>query len=190
MVCVLGVHLPAQSQWMPPRVEQGIVEQLAGRLATLEPDAQADAGVTARAREVVKGIGTRLESWTDAVVISQAPSFPQLVLPTAEDPALAAMAAYYTCSMTQFIRFESGKEDPDRRGTILGLTATTMVVLRLRQPFVTRGGSMESIEAFLTSSGMEAILASVQKSPALMAHVDQQCGPVIRALVGPAAVFP
>jgi len=185
LVVVMGhAGVAAQGQWLPPQVQQGLAEQLAGRLASIETGGEASRSVVAeQSRRAVTAIGGVLGSWTDAVVISKAPSFSQLTMPSANEPALQAMAAYQMCTMTQFMRFESGTDASNRRATILGLTATTMAVLRLRQPFLESGGTMERVEAFLTSDDMAALLKALQTTPALMTHVEQQCQPIVRELV-------
>jgi hypothetical protein len=184
LVAVLVPGVFAQAQWMPPQVEQGLAQQLAGRLASIESGDRAAA--LERARQAVKAMGALLGSWSDAVVISRAPKFSQLAMPVTNEPALGAMAAYQMCTMAQFLRVESGKDDGNRRATVVGLTATTMAVLRLRPPFLAAGGSMDRVEAFLTSDEMAALLDAIRQKPALLAHVEEQCRPVVGELVGKA----
>jgi len=185
LVAAKIIGVAAQANWLTPPMEQGLTQQLAGRLASIEPRPPADKGaVSESARQAVRAIGAHLGSWTDAVVIARAPAFPQLTMPTAKEPLLNAMAAYQMCTATQFMRFELDKDSENRRATVLGLTAMTMAVLRLRRPFLASGGSDEGIEAFLTSEPLGAVLEAVQATPALLAHVEGQCRPVVEELVG------
>lgn len=177
---VLIPVLLVAAQWLPPAVEQGLAAQLAERLAVGGPASSKDA---AAARAVVSSVGKRLGSWTDAVAIERAPSFPQLKLPSAGEKHLDAIARYQVCNMVLFVQFESGADAERRRRSALGLTAITMAVVRLRHPFVAAGGSDERMEAFLTGAAMQPVLDAIQQKPELAAHVDRQCASVLRALL-------
>ncbi len=184
LVAASGVGVVAQTQWLPPAIEQGLAEQLAGRLTSIESRPAADpAAVSDTARKTVKGIGEKLGSWTDRVAIERTPAFPQLTVPTANEAHLDAMAGYQICTMALFMRFESSTDAEGRRKAALGLTATTMAVLRLRPPFVAAGGTDQRIQAFLTSAPLGSVLEAMQGTADLLAHVEGQCQPLIRDLL-------
>jgi hypothetical protein len=187
-VTILGVAgslaLTAQTSWLPPQVEQGLADQLAGRLTLAGPAVPPDPLTSAeRASKTVEVLGLYLGSLTDQGAFERAPMFPQLKVPATGQLHLDAMGRYQVCTLELFKRFESGTDPANRRATAMGLTALAMAVLRLRQPFMQAGGNDERIEAFLTSKPMENLFEEIQVKPALLTHVQRQCEPVVRVLL-------
>jgi len=175
----------AQGPWLPPQVEQGLAEQLAERLAAVGTGKAPDQAALRQAAGRVQTMARQLGGWTDAVVLGKAPVFPQLKWGKSAERHLDAMGRFQVCNLALFPQFESGKDPASRRAGALGLTAITMAIIRVRQPFISAGGDHDAIEAFLTSAAMAAVLDDVQKQPALQAHVQTQCAPLLRELLGP-----
>lgn len=176
--------ISAQPTWLPPEVEQGLVKQLAERMAKSNPvTAEDPARASSAASRIVQNLAKDLGLWTDAVALGWAPTFPLLKLPTANQQHLDAMNRYQVCNLVYFMQFESSKDAEILRRSSLGLTAMTMAVLRLRQPFVKAGGTDERIEAFLTSPPMDKVMDQIQLSSELTAHVERQCQGVLWELI-------
>jgi hypothetical protein len=101
-----------------------------------------------------------------------------LTLPGANDRHLDAMARYQLCNLVLFRQFESVGA--------FGLTAVTLAVVYLMQPFVAGGGSPDRVEAFLTGATMEKVNSAIQEKPELLTHVERQCEPVVGELLSTA----
>jgi hypothetical protein len=179
-----SVALVAQASWLPPQVEQGLANQLAGRLTQVGAVAPADPlSPSERANKTVKDLGVYLGSLTDQGAFERAPVFTQIKVPVSGQLHLDAMARYQVCTLELFRRFETGTNPGSRRATALGLTAVTMAVIRLREPFIRAGGNDERIEGFLTGGPMNSLFEQLQAKPDLLAHVERQCEPVLRDLL-------
>jgi hypothetical protein len=184
----LSVATPAvaQQDWLPPAVRQGLATQLAERVTTVvgggkparEPDRLARF-----ATDVVQAMRARVDAWSTRGVLERAPVFAKLGLPAAREPHLDAMARYQLCNMPLMLQFEAVGDERSRMTGALGLTAMTVAIVHLRQPYLAGGGSPEDIPAFLTSAAMERVAQSVQTTPELRAHVERQCEPVVADLV-------
>lgn len=184
LVASTAAVISAQGTWLPPEVEQGLVKQLVGRMAKTNPATAEDPERASRtAGSIVQNLAKDLGSWTDSVALEWAPTFPLLRLPTANQQHLDAMSRYQVCNLVYFRQFESSKDVEVLRRSALGLTAMTMAVLRLRQPFVKAGGTDERIEAFLTSPPMAKVLDEIQLSSDLAAHAERQCQGVLWELI-------
>jgi hypothetical protein len=185
MVFLSATSLAAQYAWLPQAVQQGMAEQLADRLTTIGPGRPKDpAGLLGGSRKQVLEIAGRLDSWGKAVV-ERAPRFPKLTLPPTRDRHLDAMGRYQLCNLVLLRQFETTSHTVEtRRVGAVGLTAVTMAIVYLREPFVAGGGPPEGIEAFLTSPAMGRLTSQLQTQPDLMSHVEEQCGTVVAALFG------
>lgn len=170
----------AQTTWLPAEVEQGLVNQLVRRMPKTNPTtAENPERASQIARTLVQGFAKSLEAWTDSLALEWAPTFPQFKLPAANQRHLDAMARFQVCNLVYLKQFESGKEVDGLRRSSLGLTAMTMAILRLRQPFLKAGGSSEQIETFLTSPPMAKVFDEIQSSADLAAHAEKQCQGVL-----------
>lgn len=189
--CLLAaVAVPlAAADWLPAGAEEAMARQLAGRLveAGLAPAGTPE--VLTGSREMVASLIATLERWQVAGTLARAPEFPGLELAPAGEAHLDAMARYQICNMVLAIQHADPAfaDDVNARLTAaLGLTAVTLAVVRLREPFVRQGGTDAQIEAALTSAAHEKILTGIQEDPAVRAHVEKQCTPATVALLGDA----
>jgi hypothetical protein len=189
--CLLAaVAVPAAAAgWLPADAEEMLARQLAGRLveAGLAPGETPE--VLSGCREMVGHMILTIEQWQVAGTRERAPEFPGLELPPAGEPHLDAMARFQVCNMMLMIQHRDTAYDDDinaRLTASLGLTAVTLAVTRLREPFVRQGGTDAQIEAALTNADFEKVLTGIQEDPAVRAHVEKQCTPVTVALLGDA----
>jgi hypothetical protein len=98
---------------------------------------------------------------------------------------LDAMARYQVCNMALALQLADPRADADRRGAAIGLTAVTMAVLYLRQPYVSRGNDPDGIRTFMVSERMEQAVAELLKGDAAVrAHVESKCEPLLASLRG------
>lgn len=180
LVASSAAVISAQASWLPAEEEQGLVKQFVGRMPKTHPNVAEDPARAARlASMLIQSLSKHLGAWTDSTALEWAPAFPQLKLPTANQQHLDAMARYQVCNLVYFKQFESSKDLEGLRRGSMGLTAMTMAVLRLRQPFLKAGGSDERIEAFLTSPPMAKVLDEIKLSADLAAYADKQCQGVL-----------
>ncbi|KAB2959991.1 MAG: hypothetical protein F9K16_12020 [Thermoanaerobaculia bacterium] len=189
--CLLAAAVApaAAAGWLPAGAEEATARQLAGRLveAGLAPGETPE--VLSASREMVAHMIATIERWKVAGTRERAPEFPGLELPPAGEPHLDAMARYQVCTMALMIQHGDSAFDDDLNARLtasLGLTALTLAVVRLREPFVRQGGTDAQIEAALTSAAHEKILTGIQEDPAVRAHVEKQCTPVTVALLSDA----
>jgi hypothetical protein len=185
-ICLSAVAA-AQPSWLPPEVEDGAAHQLATRVAEIGAG-KTDETRLSGARRLVSQLRERLESWGEKGTVDRAPRFPDLRVPESERPSLDAIARYQVCNMVLMIQLQdpSFADDADAKMTsVTGLTAFTLAVLYLRQPFLGAGGSDEELQAFLTSSSMESVLKKIQTEPGARAQVETQCSPPLQALLQP-----
>ena len=64
------------------------------------------------------------------------------------------------------------------------MTGVSMVVIRLHQSYVDAGKDPAAIRPFLTGAPMSKATAPVSDgAPTTIAHVQQQCEPVVKALL-------
>jgi len=175
----------AQETWLPAGAERMMAAQLAGRLTSISKPRDA-AGLEQGTRKIVQAVRGQLEAWTARGALDKAPTFPMLKLPSADDRHLDAMARFQLCNLVLFRQFESADDAQDRRVGALGLTAVTLAVVYLMQPFVAGGGSPGQVEAFLTGAPMGRVSDEVQQKPDLLAHVEGQCEPLVGELLSTA----
>lgn len=175
----------AQAGWLPAGAQDQMASQLAERLTTISKPKDA-AGLAQATRRIVEAVGGQLESWTARGALDKAPTFPMLTLPGANDRHLDAMARYQLCNLVLFRQFESAADAQDRRVGAFGLTAVTLAVVYLMQPFVAGGGNPDRVAAFLTGAPMEKVNSAIQERPELLTHVERQCEPVVGELLGTA----
>jgi hypothetical protein len=176
-----AASLAAQRSWLPAPVQQGLTQQLAQRLTAIEPGQPA--AQAQGAGKVVLSVAQRIDTWTERGVLDRAPTFPRLSLPVSANRHLDALSRYQVCNMALFPQFESSGDANTRRGSAFGMTAITMAVVRMREPFVAGGGTDGQMEAFLTSRGMAVVLEGLLATPDLLTYVEGRCEPVVRDLL-------
>jgi hypothetical protein len=186
LLLVLGLPMAAQPSWLPPRVADGMATQLAGRMRELVPGEPDDARLLAGARQVVAAMAKELDRWGVEGVVERAPSFAGVPLPAADNRYLDAMARYQLCNAVLFVQSEDPafRDDRNTRTTsVFGLSAVTMAIVRLREPFVAADGDPGAIEAHLTSPAFESVVAALQTEPKIRSAVEAGCQPVTVALL-------
>jgi hypothetical protein len=185
LLLVSSLGVAAQQTWLPPAMQEGAIGQLVERLTAITQPR--DARVLAQgAQKMVLAVQGTLDTWTAAGTLKRAPSFPQLTVPGAGERHLDAMARYQLCNVVLMRQFESGADEDTRQAGALGLTAITLALLHLRQPYVAGGGSDAGMEAALTSAPMARLFEQMQSAPALLTHVETRCEPVVQELLSAA----
>jgi len=172
--------------WLPPPVEEGAAQQLADRLLALGDPASDTDALLAGARELIRSMRDGIDAWGADGAITKAPAFAELAVPGADRAPLDAMGRWSICNLDLLLRYDDALRAGDggaALGPALGLSAVTLVVLRLREPFAAAGGQQTEIETHLTSAGFETLLAAIQTSPALRARVRSGCDPLVRELL-------
>jgi hypothetical protein len=179
----------AQAAWLPPSVEAGVTRQLADRLATLPMGGRTpptEAQRLTRAQDAVSKLRAVFEGWGVSGTTAKAPALDGVGVPASKDRLLDAMGRYQVCNFVLALQLDPNGHPDDfnlQFTGVLGLTAGTMAVLYLRQPFVAAGGSQQAIEAHLTNEAMQALGARVQRDPKLLERAQAGCSPVVVELV-------
>jgi hypothetical protein len=175
-----------QATWFPPEMEASVVEQLAERLTEIDAGKPAQ-GRNERARSVIATIRSRIDQWGPATLVARAPKFAELKMPDTPSEHLDAMARYSVCNLELFLQHLQPSNPANisrREEAALGLSAFTMAVFRLREPFLAAGGTDAAMEAFLSDNlALDAEFDRIQSEPALLTHVRTGCAPVLKALV-------
>jgi hypothetical protein len=179
----------AEPSWLPTPVEEGAAQQLADRLLALGDTSSDAEQVLGGAREMLRRMRDAVDAWGAEGARRRAPEFAGLSLPGAARPSLFAMGAWSVCNLDLYLAYDEATRTGDAGAALapaLGLTAVTLVILRLREPFLGEGGAQPEIEAHLTSPEFEALLASIQSTPPLRAAVREGCAPALgELLAGP-----
>lgn len=176
--------LAAQSSWLPPGAEEQMARQLAARLAATQGRAPNSAEDLRKGTlGVVRAVVGRLDALTVKGVMANAPQYPSIELPVADDPHLAAMARYQLCNLVLLRQFEFGSDEKTRITGALGLTAVTLAVVSLMPPYLDAGGSVAQVEAFLTSAELGRVTNRLQDTPEALRDVERRCEPVITDLL-------
>jgi len=177
----------AQSSWLPPEIAEGVAQQLAGRLKEAGLAGKADdAHLLAGARKMVAAMRADLERRGEDGIAELAPSFSGFELPRAGQRELDLMSRYNVCNLVLLRQWEDPafRDDLNARMTsTLGLTAVTLVIVYLRDPFVAGGGDPGAIEKHLTDPRLEPIATRIQTEAELLAAVEKRCQPVVTALI-------
>lgn len=178
--------MPPESGWLPPAVEAGSAQQLADRLRPLGDGKPDEAKLGAASRDLVRALRDTLGAWGADGVVARAPVFPELEVPAAREPQLDAIGRWNVCLLVFYLQLE----DPALAGdgdaqltSILGLSAVTLAVLRVREPYVAAGGSDEALEAHLTGPETDALLKSFQSDAKRRGYAEARCQPVVRELL-------
>jgi hypothetical protein len=176
-----------QQPWLPPEVAEGAAQQLAARLkqAGLAGDAD-DARLLSGARKMVAAMRADLEQRGESGLAALAPAFTGFELPAAGQRELDLMGRYNVCNLVLLRQLEDPAFSDDanaRMTSTVGLTAVTLVIVYLREPFVAGGGDPGAIERHLTDPRLEPIATRIQTEAELLAAVEKSCQPVVTALL-------
>jgi len=182
LACVATAR--AAEEWCPPRVEEGLAEQMAERMGKIGMGAD-DQGRLQGARRMMRQVHQQVDKLGVNGLLALAPKFPRLSMPEAHQPSLDAMGRLTMCNLVLLRQHvQSEKLDQNRRVTaVLGLSAVTAAELRLRHQLIAEGGDPNLVEAFLTGGKMAAVFSQVQEQEALLGHVEEQCTPVVHGLL-------
>jgi hypothetical protein len=180
-----AVGIAEVESWLPPPVAEGVAQQLDGRLRRIG-DGAAPANALELSRQAVDALRAELEDWGVDGIVERAPDLTRLGVPRAESPLLDAMARYQVCNMALMLTFEEPANGDDaelRRRASVGLTAVTMAILRLREPFHAAGGDDAAIESFLTRAEMEPVLQKLQADAEIRRQTERSCDPIVTPLI-------
>ena len=171
----------AQENWLPPPVEAAMVQQFAQRLVEAGFEWESQKQMRSGTEQVVQDMRQYLEEKGETELLADAPQFQSIALPKANQVHLDAMARYNTCILLLYIQHsEREQQDSDARMTAaVGLSALSMTVIYLRQPYINIGGKMIDIENHLTSDAMEQVIQNMQKDPDVRANAEAQCAPFV-----------
>lgn len=179
--CVLA----AESPWLPPPVAEGAARQLAERLSSAAPSGPTAEEQVVRARRFVADVSRELETWGTAGVLARAPELPQIALPSAGEPHLDAMGRFQACNLLLFRQFvdPAFADDADARSNAaLGLTAVTLAIVYLRQPYLDHGGDVSAIEGYLTGEEISVAFDRIQSQEGLLGELQERCDPLLGRL--------
>lgn len=176
----------AQTDWLPPAVQDAVAEQLLGRLEELELQ-WTEERMTNAARATVAAIREKLETWTVRQVLDRAPALAHLELPASGNTPLDAMLRYHVCTGVAMIRHERRAvetREPARIAAVAGMAAGSMALLYLRDDYLKAGGEEAQIEKFLTMTALQPALDRLQTNPDDMRTADQECSAVLGEITG------
>lgn len=183
-VSLLASPLAGSEGWLPDAVAEGLAQQLAER--TTGVGLSDEGRALAEARETVSALRQELDAWKLDGVLEKAPRFSELEIPASGDPHLDAMRRYTLCNLVLLRTYltPASREVPEAITTaVFGLTGLTMVIVRLREPYVQAGGTDAALEAALTAPELEPLVEAIQAEARLLEHVERQCRPVVQPLV-------
>jgi len=178
---------PAPPSWLPPQIEVSLTQQLANRMKHfgLGP-ANDDQKLLAGARAMIRAIAADLDARGEDGIEKLAPDFSGFELPQSGQRELDLMVRYNVCNLALYMQSldPAFQDDVNAKLTsVLGLTAVTMVIGYLRDPFVHAGNDAAQIEAHLTDPNLQPIFDRIQKEPEIRASVEKTCQPVITTLL-------
>lgn len=162
-LCVPAV---AEMGWFPAHVREGLEQTIAVKLQAIDEEGKVipETALVA-ARTAVEGVGTKLESLGIEEVITLAPTYSNLELPTTGTDALDAIVAYQLCSVSfdHEYRDNSPRENRyDRRAWGLFLSASVYVVSSyLRQGYLEAGVTDEQAQALLGGEAVTSLRARI-----------------------------
>jgi hypothetical protein len=180
-----GAALQTPQYWLPPPVVESLAEQLVARLQEINQGRLAGGPqLMIDAREQIQRIRAGVDGWTEKGVLDRAPKFTDVKLPLSGQVHLDAMAGYQLCNGVLMMQFSDVPDLAAKRVAAFGLTAVSMVVLRLHQSFVDAGKDPAEIRPFLTGDAMERATRSLfEGDRALRGHVESRCEPVVKSLI-------
>jgi hypothetical protein len=181
-----AVTRQARTDWMPPQMEEIVVQQLVERLGEIDLGWSRERMNNA-ARVTVATIRARLEQWKETELLARAPVLGVLKLAPESDPRLNAMRRYHMCTAAAMIRHERRareKSEEARIAAVAALTTGSMAVLYLRDAFINAGGTGANVEKLLTDPALQPIIDRLQTSPDDMMAVQAECVPVLGAITG------
>jgi hypothetical protein len=182
LACVATAR--GEEGWCPPRVEEGLAQQMAERMGKIGMGAD-DQGRLQGARQMMRQVHQQVDKLGVKGLLALTPEFSRLSLPKPDQPSLDAMGRLSLCNLVLLRQHMQGEKlDQNRQVTaVLGLSAVTAAELRLRHQLIADGGDPNQVEAFLTGGKMAAAFSQVQEQEALLSHVEEQCTPVVHKLL-------
>ncbi len=179
--------LAQDSSWLPPNVAENLARQLADRMKQtgLGP-AGGQEKLLAGTRRMVAAIQADLEDRGEKGIADLAPTFSDLELPQSGQRELDLMLRYNVCNLALYRQLQDPAFRDDTNAQVtstLGLTALTMVIGFLREPFVAAGNDPKQIEQHLTDSRLQPIFDRIQENLEVRAAVEQTCRPVVTTLL-------
>jgi hypothetical protein len=184
-----GEALPAQERtWLPAPVAEGAAQQLADRMRVLGGGGAAadEKRLLSSARKLIGAMAAVVTEWGAEGVLARAPLQSDLGIASAGDPYLDAMALYQVCNLLLVVQFQDPafQQNANARVTsVFGLSAVSLALLSLREPFLAAGGDEAAIEAHLAGPTLVPVLTAIQKEPGARAAAEAQCQPLIVALL-------
>ncbi len=175
----------SRETWLPAGPENELVRQLAERMTAIPVADGVPITETVRrdrARQAVRTLRGVFDAWGLEGTLARAPKLAGVPVPASSNRLLDAMGRYQLCTFVLALQIAPEHEPSDfnlRFTGVMGMTATTMAVVYLRQPFVAAGGTAEAMEAHMTSDAMEALGARLQREPDLLARAQNGCAPVV-----------
>ena len=183
---LVGAPAVAQDEgWLPAAVQDGLVQQLTARMAAKGFGIDA-ASRQQGAEELVEGVRVELEKLGASGLMEAAPAFAQLPIPSTGQQHLDAMARFQVCNLSLMLLHEDPAFDQDaeaRQMAVSGLTAMTMAVLFLRQPFLEAGGEEAQIAELLGGEELGPILQGLKSDQPTRDRVDVECASVLDLLL-------
>ena len=176
--------MAADPDWLPPRVAEGVMQQLQARMAQTDPSRVTDPTKAKQAsRDLVTRFRQQIDRWGPDGVISRAPPLAAIKLPSARQRELDAMARYQICNLVLMLQYEDGADKRQKQIGAMGLTAMTMTIFSLRPAYLKAGGREERIKQFLTSAEMERVHDAIQRDPKQLDNAQTDCGKVMGELL-------
>lgn len=174
----------AQSDWLPAEVREEMAREIAAKLEAIDVEGrltEEEALVPSRAG--VAALAEKAESLGAAKLIGQAPTYPDLEIPTSGQTALDAIAAYGMCSfaMEAVYADETPREGRLEQRTTATFMSMSIVIIsaRLRPHYLAAGVTDEQAEAFLAGEAMNAVAYRVQTDQELLQYSMNRCaGPL------------
>ena len=176
--------------WLPEAVAGALAGQLGERMGLLEdifggvePD---PARLSKVARNLVESMADVVEGWGAAGVIKRAPDLRELGIGPHGNRHLDAMGRYQMCNAVLMLQLQNPAYQQDtnaRVSAVFGLSAVTMAVLYLREPFMAGGGDPADIEAYLAGPTFEPLVQAMQSDDGTPERAEAACEPVVIELL-------
>ncbi len=181
LMVTINAQAIAADDWLPSNVENALVQQLAERLSEAGFEGDSEPQRVQGATRAIGDMRNYLEQIGETGILEKAPKFDLVSLPVARQKYLDAMASFNMCNLVLLLQhMERADRDQNSRITAaVGLSAVTLAIIYLRQPFAAGGGKPQDIEAFLTSDEMEPASRLIQTQEAVRQHVEERCSPFI-----------
>ncbi|MEM1245791.1 MAG: hypothetical protein AAGK22_05440 [Acidobacteriota bacterium] len=136
----------------------------------------ADAG-----RRGVRDLIFTVDGWGLEGLRERSPTFPELEIPTVGDPIVGLVATFGVCSLGVY---EELAATPRERFYVKLVEVSVGVISAyLRTEALAAGATDDSLREALTSVEWQALSERLVEDEEARNHVNQQCGPVMSALL-------